>query len=122
MCWFLSETFRFFTVVYREALQPERRGCFFEVWQRRRFLSRHERVATPTGPRATAVLAHLDQEPFAHASWMRRQSLLSSSACQAREAQACLPISAHFSLIIAHTPGSASCWKMFSLCSGGYGI
>jgi len=28
-------------------------------------------------------------------------------------------VSACFSVIIAHTPGSASCWKMLSICSGG---
>ena len=29
MLWFLSETLRFFTVVYREALQPTMRRLFF---------------------------------------------------------------------------------------------
>jgi hypothetical protein len=36
-----------------------------------------------------------------------------------RKAEVCSPIAAHFSLSIAHTPGSASCWKMLSICSGG---
>ncbi len=40
------------------------------------------------------------------------------NSCQARVAQAWLPISARFSLMVAHTPGSASCWKMLSTCSG----
>src|SRR5215467_16320267 len=40
----------------------------------------------------------------------------------ARKAQTCSPIFAHFSLSMAHTPGSASCWKMLSICSGGEGI
>src|SRR5258708_8763100 len=47
------------------------------------------------------------------------ETKLASRLCQGREAQACLPISAHLSLIIDHTPGSASCWKMLSICSGG---
>ena len=35
---------KFFTTVYREALQPKRREGFFGGEQTRRFLSRHERV------------------------------------------------------------------------------
>ena len=31
-------------------------------------------------------------------------------------------VSNHFSLSIAHTPGSANCWKILSICSGRNGI
>src|SRR6266567_4666504 len=53
---------------------------------------------------------------------MRLVDEVAFKLCPAREAQTCLPISAHFSLSSDHTPGSASCWKMFSICSGGWGI
>jgi hypothetical protein len=46
--WFLSETLRFFTGVYREALQSEMRQVFFNLWQTRRFSRGEECVANPS--------------------------------------------------------------------------
>jgi hypothetical protein len=54
--------------------------------------------------------------------WMRlgdEKMGLAFSSCSASEDQADMPIPACFSVMMAHTPGSASCWKMRSICSGG---
>jgi DNA replication protein DnaC len=65
------------------------------------------------------VIKELSSYDFSAISNLAKTRVLICEASLAREAQACLPMSAHVSLSMAHTPGSASCWKMRSICSGG---